>query len=444
MAQRIRITSLFALLALLLPLATRQTSAQQITPEVQQPRYAVATRDMPLYCGRSDIYYVIGDVSEGEVLEVVESSWGWSRVRSLLHPLEAYINKDDTRPGPDANTVITREETHLLAPALAGIRYSYRYLVDVPGDTTLNVLETFEEDGKTYLRVQAPRSAAAWLPSDALRDADDAEIAAYLEKVKKAGLELNTPNTEKSQPADTTVAEPPAEKEPPAAAEPETETTTETPPAADDKDTTADNTETETQTPALVKPEEPKKDPLEEQAEKLGVLSPKQLRTLAKALLEEDVRTAELAQGINEFRRSEEALDLSEPERKALAIRRQMLEMQLELQDTIYAAEQVLHSAEIAAEQLRLRESVKTGTYTARGTLYPSAVYDGTHGPKLYRLQSPASLSGRTVVYIEPAADGSTMDYIGKAVEVTGDVRYDDQLHIYILNKADFREINAE
>ncbi len=406
-------------------LSALHLSAAALLAQETETEYAVIIRDMPLKCGPGPVYYQVGQVSQGEVVEVLRERFDWAKVRSNLAPLEGYLPAAGTSPGPEPDTILTNSRANILAPDAAGWSSSLFVLTAVEPGATLTVVERFREDGADYLRLIAPDSAGAWLPLSALGPADQTQIQAY----RLAVTEL------RGEPLDEPVSTPPAGEQvdpvavggDPGAADPAQQPDDTETPSEPAEETPAE--ETESPAPA------PEPTPLELQAREAGVLTPAQLAELATVVLKENIRTAEFDPTLHEFDRTTEALTLGESHRKSLQIRRRTLELRQRVQRALLDAEGALAAAETESEALAQRvEALKgMGTHNLEGTLLPSNVYTGANLPKLYRLQSLATLSTRTRAYVEPGDIGSIQVYLDQVVGVTGPVRFDEALQIFII-----------
>lgn len=406
----------------------------------QQPgeaEYAVVIRDMPLKALPGRVYYQIGQAGQGDVVEVLDERFDWALVRSELEPVEGYLPQAATRPGAEPGTAVTNSRVNILAPDRGGYASSLFSLTVAEPGTTLDVVERFTEDGTRYLRVVAPRPAGGWLPLSALGPASAAQVQAYREAVAElTGEPLETPAAQTPPTAEETGSA--AEETPPAAEE----GTPGEQPADAEQPEQAEPTESD---PAEEQAEpEPQKTPLEEQAEEAGVMTPAQLVELSKTLLEEDIRQAEFEPALVEFERTMEALELTESRRKALTMRKRTLEIRQRVQESLLRAEGALETAERESQALarQVEQLEGKGTYNLSGRLLPSTVYTGDNLPKLYRLQSLATLSTRTRAYVDPGKVDGIQRYLDQVVGVTGPVRYDDTLGIFVITAANIQVLD--
>ncbi|MCK4872099.1 MAG: hypothetical protein KAS72_05195 [Phycisphaerales bacterium] len=367
----------------------------------QQPakEYAVAIRDMPLMTGTTAVYYQVGEVAQGDVMEVLRHRWDWSVVRSDITPLEGYVAAIDTKPGEQPDQIVTISRIKIRAPHAAGWAESFVAPITVDAGTALTVLESFEERGQTYLRVIAPDTMGAWVPDTALRPATDAEIAAYVAAVAEPGEPIDV-----TEPADVEVDDtPPALAETPAGAPTEAEV------------------ETPQEQPATIDEHPP-------------VISV-ELRNLARMLLKEDIRTAEFQPLIAEFRQAEDAEETTAGQKESLVRWRSILELRLEVQRSLQAIDETLSDVEDELREVdtpadRLADAK---LYTITGRFMTSTVYDGQRLPLLYRLQTVRDASRRTIVYIEPGEMEGLAAYIGKIVGLVGEVRESVTLGISVI-----------
>ncbi len=383
--------------------------------------YAVIVRDMPLKALPGRVYYQIGQVSQGDVVEVLEERYDWALVRSQLKPVEGYVPASAVGPGESDDVVITTSRVQILAPDRGGVASSLFALTVAEPGVSLPVVERFRENGAQYLRVIAPASAGGWLPLSALGPASEDQSRTYRQSVAElTGEALDAqpapqPETPAEQPAETG-AETPAD---------------DTAQPAEEPDAATDEAQPTDEAP----PAEPQKSALELQAEEAGVMTPAQLAKLTQILLAEDIRVAEFDPALHEYERTADALDLSESQRKALDVRRRTLEIRQRVQESLLRAEGALAAAEEESEALaRQVDALKgKGVYNLSGKLLPSTVYTGANLPKLYRLQSLATLSTRTRAYVDPGTVEGIQRYIDKVVGVTGPVRFDEALGIFII-----------
>jgi hypothetical protein len=148
--------------------------------------------------------------------------------------------------------------------------------------------------------------------------------------------------------------------------------------------------------------------------------------------------------------------DLSRRDSQLTAIRIQQLTNSMNIAKTLNelaASNKQFSEAEKAAQEKRAAETKaaaeaaaaataahqsRTSTissnpvkYSAIGQLMASTVYDGSNGPRLYRLVDPAN--SRTVVYVQPGDNYDANKTLGRVVGIIGQTTYNPGLGLRII-----------
>ena len=109
--------------------------------------------------------YPFGKLQSGDVVEVIEESNGWVRVRTsggAFAGMHAFVSGGTL--SADGTTLSLTAESPLRAPnssAQGAARNSYQSIATLPAGTTLNVVETLEVDGLPVYKVRMPATAAS-------------------------------------------------------------------------------------------------------------------------------------------------------------------------------------------------------------------------------------------------------------------------------------------
>lgn len=439
---------LFAgLTATLAPLAQPAAFAQAGMKAVD-PQVMVVTADAAqLRAGNSSFSYSVAVVKAGTMLRVDGDDGTWLRV-SYPAGSRALATADDlVNPAPGQPARLKKPSRLLALNSEVGPRGSFMPLLatDLPPDTSINVIEAVKsEDTRTAaFFIQIPDNARAFIDRSALRKATDEETAKF------AGL-TSTPSTTPSTtptPAGNVVASTPPPAQPnnnpvppgftpvnPPSTAPSTTVITTTDPSS--TPSSATNTETA--------PTTPPPPPAPRQPSRI-----EQLNEMFDRVWKQPAESAELDEAIAELRGYTETLSSSPNDRavaKSMQRRIAALELRRDLRNEKLRQEETRRSIDTKVTQLRQRilELESQRVYTVIGRLIPSAVYDGSRLPMLYRIESPEPGSARTLGYLQPDPKLDLSSKLGVVVGIEGDIRFEDSLKANIITARKVDQISLE
>jgi hypothetical protein len=441
---------LFAGLAITLaplaqPAAFAQAGMKSIDPQVM-----VVTADAAqLRAGNSSFSYSVAVAKAGTMLRVDGDDGTWLRV-SYPAGSRALATADDlVNPTPGQPARLKKPSRLLALNSEVGPRGSFMPLLatDLPPDTTINVIEAVKsEDTRTAaFYIQIPDNARAFVDRSALRKATDEETAKF------AGLTSTPSTTPTSTPAPTNPAPagsvvastpipPPTNFVPPGftpvnppSTAPSTTVITTTEPS-----TTPSTTTTTEPAPTVTPPPAPR------QPSRL-----EQLNEMFDRVWKQPVESAELDEAIAELRGYTETLSSSPNDRavaKSIQRRIAALELRRDLRSEKLRQEETRRTIDTQVTSLRQRilELESQRVYTVIGRLIPSAVYDGSRLPMLYRIESPEPGSARTLGYLQPDPKLDLSSKLGVVVGIEGDIRFEDSLKANIITARKVDQISLE
>jgi len=417
--------------------------------------------DVYVRCGAAESYYPFAKVNDGDLVKVIGEKYDWMRVVTAgpaFHSGFGYIKsaKGDAsrfRLSADGKTGVTLGKTDIVAPNLdakSSPKDSWKSIVRLEADQTLQVIKTEDTDKDTIVTVALPNSAQGWISKAYLERATEAQTSQWNSMLsqknpdeaagkspghgsmaKANSEEQGKPRPVKQQPTAT----PKQTAEKPGAAKPATEApaptsgndnidpaTGETYTPETDPDSSAQaSTENVAKPTATSKPSEPKKPTFDD------------LESAFKLLQKEPVETAEVGPLRAMY------LDLasrnSGDQRMAHRAggRAEQLQIWADIQKKRGELDAVRARAKMsAAETEAVRKALESSAdYTAVGRVATSTIYDGKRLPKLLRLQDPAS--GRTVAYLQPDEQYELINLIGNLVGIVGDKTFDESMRLNII-----------
>lgn len=438
---------LFAGLAATLAPFAQPAALAQAGMKAVDPQVMVVTADAAqLRAGNSSFSYSVAVVKAGTMLRVDGDDGTWLRV-SYPAGSRALATADDlVNPTPGQPARLKKPSRLLALNSEVGPRGSFMPLLatDLPPDTSINVIEAVKsEDTRTAaFFIQIPDNARAFIDRSALRKATDEETAKF------AGLTSTpstTPSTTNPAPAGNVVASTPTPPAPsnnpvppgftpvnPPSTAPSTTVITTTDP------TTAPSTTTETATTTPPPPPAPRQPSRIEQ-----------LNEMFDRVWKQPAESAELDEAIAELRGYTETLSSSPADRaiaKSMQRRISALELRRDLRNEKLRQEETRRSIDTKVTQLRQRilELESQRVYTVIGRLIPSAVYDGSRLPMLYRIESPEPGSARTLGYLQPDPKLDLSSKLGVVVGIEGDIRFEDSLKANIITARKVDQISLE
>ncbi|MBL0869023.1 MAG: SH3 domain-containing protein [Phycisphaerales bacterium] len=454
MSARSTMYSLTAALPLLAGLAAAVAPVGQSVAFAQagmkgvDPHVMVVTAEaVQLRAGNSTFSYSVGVVKAGTMLRVDGDDGTWLRV-SYPAGSRALATADDLVNPVAGQPARLKKPSRLLAlNSEVGPRGSFMPLLatDLAPDTSINVLEAVKsEDTRTAaFYIQIPDNARAFIDRGALRKATEEETAKF------AGLTASP-----SAPAASNPATPAAPTTPSASTAPSGAVVGSTPvppgftPVNPGSSTTVINTTDPasggTTTEPATTPQAPVAPPAPRQPSRI-----EQLNEMFDRVWKQPAESAELDEAIAELRGYVETLTSSPADRavaKSMQRRISALELRRDLRNEKVRQEETRRTIDTKVTQLRQRilELESQRVYTVIGRLIPSAVYDGSRLPMLYRIESPEPGSARTLGYLQPDPKLDLSSKLGVVVGIEGEIRFEDSLKANIITARKVDQISLE
>jgi len=423
--------------ALLAPLAAAMPAPEAAAQVSDTEPYWVEVADDNVYlrCGDGSVWYAVGKLEAGRVLQVDGEGFDWLRV-AFPSGFGALV-RDDEGTLDDATGMVrlTRPSKLRFYNRDNGVVNSWKTLLDqaLPAGEELRHIETLRNeagDAVGFL-VEAPDTARAFVSERLTSRISEEEALARLGRTPE-GEQAEQPG-QTGQPADTAVAQGPettnneAPAEQPRQTRPADDEMAQAPivPAgespAQQPETTPETTQPTESTPVLTMGAD-----ADETDSGRRVLSLAELRAAFDRVIEEPILDAEIQPLIDEHQALYNALEGdadAETVRPFLQTRIELLEIRLAVQRQMERVSEVQARADQDAEALssRIAEWQSRPEYLAVGRLTTSAIYDGKRLPLLYRLMSVEGGAGRTLAYIAPAGDLDLDAKLGSIIGVVGE-----------------------
>lgn len=477
-----------ALLSAVCIAAMPSTAVAQNDAAAKEYPARVMEKDLAVRSGAGTNYYSFGKLAEGDIVTVVGELYGFARLATkgrAFTKFHGLVPAANVQVAADGKTATTLGRTVISAPNLdrEGLpSQSWQRLVRLDVGQKLNIIGQLNEAGTMYYRVALPDDADGWVPMRALRRATEEEVKAYNAKPAEPAKPADTRPTQPAntggdnatgnnsttplrKPEETTPANTGANQNTGAGATNttnppantgntgENNTTTTTPPASTGG-TTNENTgsDTSTVTPPTGETDPGTADPNATSTTTTPPAAPakpasverfESLEKSYEALLEEPVRTAEIASLLTEYRNLGADESADERVRAMAEARVAMLEVRQDLQTRLREIDKLRTRADLTREETAAARLAldRSGDYDAVGRLTASTVYTGASLPRLLRIVDPAT--GRTVAYIEPDDRFDYAGMIGQIVGVSGEKRYDAGLRLTLVSPRNVEMLTA-
>ncbi|MSR44084.1 MAG: SH3 domain-containing protein [Phycisphaerales bacterium] len=356
--------------------------------------------------------YPFGKMDRGEVVRVVEESFGWARVQTAglaFADITGFVPVDDrAQLSADGASITANAATELRAPNIGAestLDSSWKQIGRIDAGATLLVVNRIDGERGSVWTVRLPEIGEGWINSNFLRRSTPAEAAAFdappvIDAVVVEGDGLADPTAQGITPAGDASGSPVGES----ASEPGGIVAT-----------------------AEIVPAKPSKSPeqiaLERRRATFADLEATWLKVKGQPIAD-----AELMALYTQYVLlcAESA---GEPTLRARAESRiAQLEVQQEVQNKILELQTT--RARIAGECAQINGVALAiearSEYTAVGVLNASIVYDGARLPLLYRLQDPST--GQTVGYVTPGEGFQLPTMLGTLLGIKGERVFDDAL----------------
>ena len=441
-----------AVLAAVLAAAAAGPATAQMA-DLSEPQHVITTTgEAKLRSGEGKGFYEIATLPAGRVLVTDGQSDQWRRV-VLGNGSEAYVSAGDVQVSPDGRTAtLTRPSSLKHINAATGKRGSWKPFLPqaLPSGTKLQVVrfEDHEFDQYDAYRVVAPQGGYAYIASNQVRRASDAEIAEHAaghtrgagpaREVPSTGLRAvaeqgepntagQTPDPYRSDPASRSVPGSAPGPDPRATRQPETNDRATQPETIELVDPFAEGGES---APGWSGPRH--------ERQNRPIMSTEELEAAFRSVNAQNWRDAEYDELIAEFTRASNALGSGAEDgvlRSIYSRRVEVLKLKRDYQDSRRSREESLESISEQQQTLQkqLQELDEDRRYIVIGRLTTSVVYDGRRLPRMFRIQSVGDRVPRTLGYLKPVPEHDLASKIGRVVGVEGEARLDGDLSLNII-----------
>jgi uncharacterized protein YgiM (DUF1202 family) len=356
--------------------------------------------------------YPFGKLQSGDVVEVIEESNGWVRVRTsggAFAGMHAFVSGGTL--SADGTTLSLTAETPLRAPnssAQGAARNSYQLIATLPAGTTLNVVETLEVDGLPVYKVRMPGTANGWVNANYVRKAAPVEVQAAADAVKAAPAP-SVATTQSPAPV-TTAATPELDASGPAAAAPTAEVVV---------------------VEEVVAVEPPKPTALDLFRERRAKLT--DLESTWKRVREQPDRSEELEAIRGQYMTFLDNAGSDAGAKSTVNWRLQQIDLLMKIQQENANVAATINALDANADALAvIAKAVESrADFDAFGYLNQSVVYDGSALPELYVLADPTT--GQAIAYVVPDDCFEYDPMLGTLVGVKGDTTYDPTLRVKLI-----------
>ncbi|MEM8757638.1 MAG: hypothetical protein AAGF47_07630 [Planctomycetota bacterium] len=435
--------------------AATSVEAQLATAVEPAEAYKIVTTDARslVRCGPGAAYYPVAEsLTVGSVLTVDgRTSGGWLRVR-YPERAAALVDSESVNYASDRGVAtLTRPSSLSALNAATGARGSWSKLLDepLPAGTELRVIAEAinEQTGERVgYQVEPPPSARAYVRESFTRRATSAD----LEMRPDAEAPADAPA------ADATAAVPVAPAAGDAAPAHEADATPGGGATPSRQQAMEDSLEPAVAEPGDVLALQPAEasEPTIENADSNPETAPvaeiggtgdqtearietiEDLESAFSAVQSQPLAEAEFDQLLAEVDRMLDAEPAGSGLRPAIESRRDVLMIRKRVQDAWRENVEVARRAADAAGDInnQIRRLQVDRSYSAIGRLLPSAVYDGTRLPRMYRIQSiDTTEAPRTLGYLRPDPKLGLETMLNQTVGVVGSPRLDPRLNLLVI-----------
>lgn len=399
--------------------------------------------------------YPFAKLANGDVVDVIEESYGWARVRCTgpaFASVFGYVPADKrVELASDGSSLRVTAKTEIKAPNIGSKESpdsSWKPIAKLsPGDT-LRVVGVVEGDREKVYKVALTEAAEGYVNLNYLRRASPAEVSAY----QAAGASRPAPDANAMTPP---VGGPPA-----------SDLTTRTPPTAPPSgnvpaptvkpisDGEAPNSAFVEIDSASIKLPDGTTETVERdtivtrsrsEAPAAPALSPREIESAAnrsefedlesiwEAVRAQPIESAELAVLRQRYADMITRTNVPGEVRQMAQARTEQLGLQLEIQERIHVLDRMKAQRTTDLDRIQaIKLAMEARSdYDAVGILNASTVFDGNRLPALYRLQDPGV--GQTVAYVAPRDDFQLATMLGVLVGIKGEKRYDSPLRVNVI-----------
>ena len=436
------------LIVLVLPVFSTNTLAQAPAAAPSKSYSGtVAANDVYIRCGPSATStYPFGKLSMGDVVEVIEDSFGWAMVRtsgpSFKNIYGYVLANDKVVLSADGQTLTVNAETEVRAPNIGADGNpdaSFKAIGKVNSGEMLKVVATINGEREKVYKISIPASCKGYINGNYIRRSSAGEATKMAEA--KASAPVVKPAT-----GATTVA----------VIEEKTKEVSETIPATDTtpaevitEETKKETVITETVvTPAptevakpaakavevvVVPPPPPVKTPQMIAAEKRRQTF-KDLEVIWVTVKAEPLASSEVGVLKERYMILMNDSECEAEIRNVVETRVKQLIVQIEAQQRIRQLKELRSVMDADTDQVRaIKIALEARSdYTVVGILNASSIYDGKRLPLLYRLVDPAV--GQTVAYVTAKNPAQLATMLGTLVGIRGEKRYDEALRVSVID----------
>lgn len=431
----------FGLFQDVIPAATAATQSES------DPWWGVVTSEtLSVRNGRNAGYDEIARLEKGDLVEVrAFSQFGWATIGVPAGTI-GFIEVNNVYDAEEADTVIAANRVKLYYPTENNPLKIWKS-VYVEAGTRLTVQERRQTPTADYYAVLMPKWVDAYVPSQFIRRATEAEVAAWEAAHKKEveakpdeipvegdGQQPRVEAGDNAKPGDDAAAETVQQDEPTdettedetAAAEQTTDSVGEGAAPTGDVWVPADDQEQLTVEQRLQVEQEAAALAAAAEAVKVWEGLEAQYRVLVRT----PIREAEIEPLIDGYLSLATDPNIDEGIHVRASARVQMLTLRLEYQQAQRNLDQAIREASDPAAVIR----VARPPYDVTGVVMSSSVYDGRRLPLLYRIVDTEI--GRTLAYFDPAKlpkDTTADQVLGRRVGVTGTPEHEGALSVEVM-----------
>jgi uncharacterized protein YgiM (DUF1202 family) len=450
------------------------------------PFTAMAVEDeVQLRAGVGPSYYVVGQLQQGDRLQVREILYGWYKVEPP-EGVFSYVSRAFVDAQNDGSMgLVTRDQAQITAGNVKGPGRSYAE------QTVLNEGDKVRIVGQegSFYKIRPPEKAYVFAPPGSLRqvqgqqdqedqpqpqtDTDQAEASPGTGNEGGEGnnnggqssateAAANEPESEEpaedeaSEAAEQTDADSEAQQSTGEAAAEEAqsgEAAGEDGDSADAASADADN-ENMTQQQEQAAEAETEAAATEGAAEQPGTTTDEGVQLQTKAVsdtlrqieqqmlphFDKPLEEQPLDEMIAAYERAQQQ-DLPRMDQRITQYRLRTLRHNRRIAEALADIEQVEQNAEPVEVDLSEPERLPRGSYDAVGRVVTSSLYDGDKLPRMYRLVNEKE--GATIAYLDPA-DVNADRYLGEVVGIMGDTRLDTGQNLRVLQVERIDRLNQE
>ncbi|WP_432798721.1 hypothetical protein [Poriferisphaera sp. WC338] len=400
------------------------------------PYMAVVTKDKtPMHAGAGRVFYKVGELKKGDVVQVQEMMYGWYRI-SCPEGVYSYISEAFVDAKGDGSKGVLNKDADVKAGAMSGAAdesyYSQKRLNK--GDAVSIVAQ----DGSSY-KIVPPKGATVFVAPGMLRKAS-VRKEMELKEAEKEEEPKETKKVEEAKP-EVKVEEKPVEKKVDEAVK-----------ATKVEEAAVKETKIDPATgKAVISSGDAVADAKragEEVKTTIEAKGPGGIQASDKGLVVDEAGVSEVFRALEEQMEPLRAKPLSErpldqmadaykklrDSKASTAFDKQVIEIRLgELKRD---KEIVKMLADLKAAEKKEEVQVKINRplvveYDAMGQLLASGVYDGKHLPRMYRLLDRST--GRTLAYVKPGKVVDGHATLGRYVGIKGKIGYDPALKLKVI-----------